>query len=127
MAVGLKSRNKTGEQPKPTRFYSKKQEDQVAKATGGSRQPNSGATAWAPGDVVSGKFLIECKTKTTNSKSISIQKEWFEKNTKEAVFRGLPYGIVAFNFGPDQKMYYIIDESLMIDFIDYMNNKSEDK
>ena len=126
MAIGHKERIKEGQKPTPTRARSKAQEDQVAKALGGQRQPNSGATMWAPGDVVAGKFLVECKTKMTDSKSISIQKEWFEKNTKEAVFRGLPYGIVAFNFGQNQKMYYIIDANLMIDFIDYMNARNED-
>jgi len=126
MAFGLRERIKDTDKPKPTRFFSSQQEKSVAKAVSGQRQPNSGATMWAPGDVVAGKFLVECKTKMTDSKSISIQKEWFEKNTREAVFRGLPYGIVAFNFGPNQKMYYIIDENLMIDFIDYMNTKNED-
>ena len=85
MAIGHKERIKEGQKPTPTRVRSKAQEDQVAKDLGGQRQPNSGATMWAPGDVVAGKFLVECKTKMTDSKSISIQKEWFEKNTKEAV------------------------------------------
>ena len=55
---------------KPTRFYSTKQEKSVAKAIGGTRTPNSGATPWAPGDVItqgSNSFLIECKTKTSHS------------------------------------------------------------
>lgn len=125
MAVGVRRREKEGTKL-PTRHFSSLQEKKVADALNGQRQPNSGATAWAPGDVVAGKFLVECKTKMTDSKSISIKKEWFEKNIEEAVFRGLPYGIVAFNFGPNQKMYYIIDESLMIDFVDYMNSKQED-
>lgn len=76
MAFGLRERVKEGEKDtKPTRFYSRKQETAVAEALGGQRQPNSGATPWAPGDVVAGKFLVECKTKMTNSESISIRKE----------------------------------------------------
>ena len=76
MAVGLKIRNKEGEVSKPsTRFYSKKQETAIAKATGGQRTPNSGATPWSKGDVLTEQFLLEAKTKTTHSESISIKKE----------------------------------------------------
>ena len=42
-------RDKGGEKP-PTRYYSKKQEDAVAKKFGGSRVKNSGATKFAKGD-----------------------------------------------------------------------------
>ena len=38
------TREREGEK-KPTRFFSKKQEDQIAKATEGHRNANSGATA----------------------------------------------------------------------------------
>lgn len=97
---------------KPTRYYSKRQEDAIAKKFGGDRVKNSGATAWAKGDVHLDKWLIEAKTKTTPSKSISIQKEWLQKNLQEALFMGKPYSALAFNFGPDEDNYYIIDESL---------------
>jgi hypothetical protein len=33
-------------------------------------------------------MLIECKTKTSPSNSISIKKEWIEKNKQEMVFMG---------------------------------------
>lgn len=33
--------------PRPTRFYSKQQEKKVARAVGGSRVANSGATAFS--------------------------------------------------------------------------------
>ena len=36
-----------------------------------------------------------------------------EKNTKEKVFMGKPYSVIAFNFGPDEENYYIIDQELM--------------
>ena len=97
---------------KPTRYFSSKQETAVANAFGGKRQPNSGATMFAKGDVTTEDFLIECKTKTSPSESISIKKEWIEKNEKEALFIGKPYCAIAFNFGPNEKNYYVINEEL---------------
>ena len=41
---------------------------------------------------------------------MTIHKEWLEKNEKEALFMGKPYSVLAFNFGPNEKNYYIIDE-----------------
>lgn len=114
-------REKDG-QKEPTRYYSKRQEDAVAKAVGGQRVKNSGATAWAKGDVNSDQWLLECKTKMTDSKSISIQKEWITKNNAEALFMGKPYSAVAFNFGPDQPNYYIIDEYLFQTLVEYLQN-----
>ena len=83
MALGLKQREKEGSKPLPTRHFSKLQEDTVAKAIGGKRTPNSGATPWSKSDVLSDKFAIECKTKTTSSESISIKREWFEKQNRK--------------------------------------------
>ena len=69
-------REKNG-QKDPTRAYSKKQENYVAKKFGGDRVKNSGATPFQKGDVNLDEqsFLIECKTKTSPSESISIKKE----------------------------------------------------
>ena len=107
----------------PTRSFSKKQEDYVAKKFSGARVKNSGATAFAKGDVNLDKqgFLIECKTKTTPSESISIRKDWLEKNVREALFMGKPYSALAFNFGPNEKNYYIIDEELFELLLDRLN------
>ena len=114
-------REKDGKK-EPTRFYSKKQEDEVAKRFGGSRVKNSGATAWQKGDVTLQNILLECKTKMSESKSITIQKEWLEKNEKEALFMGKPYSALAFNFGPGQPNYYIIDESMFETLLEILNN-----
>lgn len=114
-------RDKDGKK-EPTRFYSKKQEDEVAKRFGGSRVKNSGATAWQKGDVTLQNILLECKTKMSESKSISIQKEWLEKNEKEALFMGKPYSALAFNFGPGQPNYYIIDESMFETLLEILNS-----
>lgn len=104
-------REKNG-QKDPTRAYSKKQENYVAKKFGGDRVKNSGATPFQKGDVNLEDMLIECKTKTSPSESISIKKEWLEKNNSEALFMGKKYSALAFNFGPNEKNYYIIDEYL---------------
>ena len=114
-------REKDGKK-EPTRYYSKKQEDKVAKQFGGERVKNSGATTWAKGDVSLKNLLLECKTKMTDSKSISIQKEWIEKTSKEALFMGKPYSALAFNFGPGQPNYYIIDESMFETLLENLGN-----
>lgn len=123
MAIEIKTRIKEGEKPKPTRYFSKKQENSVAKKLGGTRNLNSGATPFQPGDVsIDSLMLIECKTKTSESQSISIKKEWLEKNLQEAVFSGKKYNCLAFNFGPNQKNYYILDEDLFFEFLEYLKN-----
>ena len=114
MAAGIRQRVKEGE-VKPTRFYSAKQEKSVAKAVGGRQTANSGATPWQKGDVTTkgiNSFLVECKTKTSASESISIKKEWFEKNRQECLLTGTPHQAVVFNFGPGEENHYIIDEYL---------------
>ena len=54
---------------------------------------------------------------------MSIQKEWLEKNVKEALFQGKPYTALAFNFGPDEKNYYIIDEELFEKLVTYIDEE----
>lgn len=124
MSNRLRVRVREGES-KPTRYYSKKQEDSVAKELGGKRTSNSGATPFSKGDVNTNDFLIECKTKTTLSNSISIKKEWIDKNIKESLFMGKKYCSIAFNFGPDQPNYYIIDEYLMQYLIEKLKEEKE--
>ena len=123
MALIETAKREKGGEKLPTRYYSKKQEDAVAKKFGGSRVKNSGATKFAKGDVSLDKFLMECKTKTSPSQSISIQKEWLEKHAKEALFMGKPYNALAFNFGPGEKNYYIIDEELFETLVTYLNEE----
>lgn len=119
MALGLRERVKEGEKV-PTRTRSSAQEKQVAKATGGQQTPNSGATMWAKGDVLTKQFLLECKTKMTHSDSISIKKEWFDKNKQECMLTGKPYEAVVFNFGPGEQNHYIIDEYLFQALLEYL-------
>ena len=93
-----------------TRYFSSKQEKAVAKAVGGKKTANSGATLFQKGDVSTDNWLIECKTKTSPSESMSIKREWLEKNEREALFMGKENSAVAFNFGPGENQYYIINE-----------------
>ena len=116
MAVGVRRREKEGTKL-PTRHFSSLQEKKVAKTINGKQTANSGATMFGgKGDVLTSgdeSFLIECKTKTTNSDSISIKRDWFRKNKEEMVFQGKQHQAVVFNFGPDEpynENHYIIDE-----------------
>jgi hypothetical protein len=126
MIIGVAKREKEGAKPLPTRHFSKIQENAVAKAIDGQRTPNSGATPWSKSDVLSDKFALECKTKTTHSESISIKKEWFEKNKQEAMFMNKPYSAVVFNFGPDEENHYIIDEYLFLELLNHLNTLEDD-
>lgn len=96
---------------RPTRFYSKRQENAVAKTLNGKRVANSGATAFNKGDVTLNNWLIECKTTTSPKKSFTIQKNWLEKNKEEAFAMGKYHSALAFDFG-DNTRYYIVDEQL---------------
>lgn len=98
-----------------TRYYSSNQEKSVAKLLGGHKTPNSGAGMWSKGDVKveSASVLLECKTCLKDKESFSIKKEWLEKNEQEARLTHYRNSILAFNFGPNQKNYFIINENLM--------------
>lgn len=109
---------------KPTRFYSNKQEKKVAKAVGGRRTANSGATAFQKGDVVSSSFLIECKTKTMDSKSFTVKEDWLLKNEEEAFAMGKNNTALCFDFGPSaNKRYYIISERLFTVLKNYLEEE----
>lgn len=128
MARGVAVRHKEGEKT-PTRTFSDKQEKDVAKVVGGKQTSNSGATPWQKGDILtngSESFLLECKTKTTSSESISIKKDWFLKNKQEAVFMGKPHTAIVFNFGPDEENHYIIDEYLFKELLEYLKEKHDE-
>lgn len=95
---------------RPTRWYSNRQEKSVAKAVGGRKTANSGATSFQKGDVVTDNWLIECKTITEERKSFTIKREWLDKNKEEAFSMGKEYNALAFDFGDGGQRYYIIDE-----------------
>lgn len=107
----------------PTRYYSDKQEKSVSRVIGGKQTSNSGATMFQKGDVLSSKFLLECKTKTSHCDSISVKKEWITKNKEESIFMNKDYSAVVINFGPDEENYYIIDEKLFQLLNEYLKNE----
>ena len=100
---------------KPTRYYSDLHEKSVCKALNGKLTPNSGASKFSGGDVVikEASMLIECKCAMSEKNSVSVKKEWFEKNKNEGFSCRLPNNAVCINFGPESDNYYVINERLM--------------
>lgn len=95
---------------RPTRYYSNKQEKEVAKIVDGHRSSNSGAAKFSAGDVYTRDFLYECKTTTKSVKSYSIKKEVLEKLKKESFELGKLFSVLVFNFGPDEELYYVLNQ-----------------
>lgn len=91
--------------PAPTRKFSARQEKSVARQLGAKVQANSGATDYVKGDVIAGNMLIECKTVTKPQKSVSIKKEWFEKNEQERFAMKKDYSSLVFDFGDQGEQY----------------------
>lgn len=108
---------------KPTRYYSSKQEKQVAKTFHGNVVPNSGAIKYGAGDVQLDKILIECKTATKQRQSFSIKEEWLLKNEEEAFSVGKQYPVLAFNYGPDTDNYYVLNERTFKKFVEFLSNE----
>lgn len=100
-----------------TRKFSKSQEKYVAKQLKGRVQPNSGATPFMKGDVTTDEWLIECKTCLTDKKSFSIKQEWLTKLEEERFAMRRSKMALAFNFGPDQEMYFVINEKTFKELI----------
>lgn len=110
---------------KSTRYFSNKQEKHVAKSLKGRQTANSGATPFQKGDVELSNILVECKTKTSPSESMSIKKEWLEKNEEEAFAMGKPYSALCFSFGDthNDKQYFIINEELFKKLVDSLEEE----
>lgn len=97
-----------------TRYYSTQQEWWVSRLIDGRRTPNSGATLFTKGDVLTKLFMIECKTQMKEKKSFSIKKEWIDKLKEEAFSGNKPYWAIAFNFGGEDQTdnYFVINSEL---------------
>lgn len=108
---------------KPTRYYSSKQEKRIAKAVKGERVSNSGATAFSKGDVRTDEWLFEAKTKTSESQSFSIKKEWLLKNKEEMFAMGKSYSALVFDFG-DSNNYYVLDEKTFLEMKEAFDGRS---
>lgn len=74
---------------KPTKYYSSKQEKMIAEYLGWKQVSASGARRFNPGDIISDRFLCECKTHENFVDRIEIPKATWEKISSEAfsVFR----------------------------------------
>lgn len=97
-----------------TRYYSSRQEEAICKAIGGSLTPNSGATKFSGGDIhkKEASMLIECKCVMSPKNSVSVKKEWIDKNKEEAFSQRLSNGVIAINFEPGGENYFVINEKL---------------
>lgn len=111
-----------------TRYYSQKQEDQVAAIINGKRTANSGAGNWQKSDVFNKKASLscECKTSMTPKQSFSIKKEWLEKHKLESFANRLRFPVIAFNFGPDEENYFVINEKTMRILVEYLESINEE-
>ena len=96
-----------------TRYWSDLMEKSVCKALGGSQQSNSGSGYFQKGDIVVDDMLIEAKTSMSPKASVSIKKEWIDKNKEEARSMRKSNFALAFRFEPEGDNYYVINEKLM--------------
>lgn len=104
-----------------TRYFSSRQEKRVAKAVKGNTVANSGATKFSKGDVRTESWLFEAKTKTSPSESMTIHKEWIEKNEEEAFAMGKDYSAVVIDFGSSDN-YYIVNEKTFLRMKEALSN-----
>lgn len=100
---------------KPTRYFSRIQEEKVAQYLGGSLTPNSGAGHTKKGDVLLEDTIVECKTRTKQSISHTIKKEWILDLIKECIAMGKNHWALIFDFGTQN----LIDQCVIIPIDDY--------
>ena len=110
--------------PRPTRFYSSRQEKRVAKAVNGKQVANSGAPIFVAGDVRNDLFLIECKTHTELREQFTIKREWISKNEEEAFQMGKRYSALALDFG-DGENYYVINQRLFLELLEHLREENK--
>ena len=108
-----------------TRYFSDKQENHIAKVTGGKVQSNSGGTKFGGGDVHTNKFFIEAKTPTKEQTSFTIKKEWIIKMREQAYEQGKEESVLAFRFDPDiDNDLYVLSQKQFLEYLKY--KESED-
>lgn len=95
------------------------QEVHVAKTLGFRRQANSGSTPFAKGDVIGGRFLIECKTHVSEVKGYKVERSVIDKMREEAFGMGLSKSdaVLCFNFGAGGENFYVLSERLFKELI----------
>lgn len=102
-----------------TREASSVQEKRIAKAIGGKTVANSGATTFKKGDVSHPLVLIDGKTQMSSKKSVTLHKEWFDKIKAEAFAMNKDFGVIAFDFGTDER-FYAVSERVFKQFLDLL-------
>lgn len=108
-----------------TRYYSDKQEKHIAKMTGGFVQSNSGGTKFGGGDVHTKKFFIEAKTSMSVKQSFSIKKDWMKKLEEQVFEQGKECGVLAFQFEPFGKNYYVLNERQFLEYLRYKEESND--
>lgn len=111
--------------PRPTRFYSSRQEKRVAKAVNGKQVANSGAPIFVAGDVRTDDWLLECKTHTEERQQFTIKKEWIEKNREEAFQMGKHHSAVVIDFG-DGVQHYLISERDFLELLEHLREVNKE-
>ena len=106
-----------------TRDFSDVQENAVAKALGGHRTANSGATTFSKGDVIVGNVSIECKTKMSPCGSFSVQKSWIDTLERERVEMRKSASAIAISFDAGNSSFYVINEKMMKRLVELINEE----
>jgi hypothetical protein len=87
------------------------QPKRIIKPVEARRQANSGAMWHAKGDIKLDHALMECKERGTRTskgaKTISIPKEWLEKQEKEAFQEQRDYWYLPFGYKGDEDIYLV--------------------
>ena len=68
-------------------------------------------------------FLIEAKSCVKEKDSFAIKKDWLEKINKERFSKRKRFCALAFQFGPNQENYFVIDERTFKIFIDLLGEQ----
>lgn len=97
----------------------KRQEEKVARMLNFRRQKNSGATLFQKGDVISERFLIECKTHASEVKGYRIEKAVIDKMREEAFGMGLAKddAVLCFDFGTNTECFFVVSERLFKELV----------
>ena len=110
-----------------TRYYSSRQEKQIAKTVDGKVQSNSGATLFNKGDIKTKNWLFEAKTCMKEQESFSIKKEWLEKLKQESFAMNKEFYSLVFNFGnqTSNENFYILNEKVFKQILNLLYEKEE--
>lgn len=94
------------------------------------RQVNSGAMWHSKGDIRVEHALMECKERGTvngrGEKTISIPKEWLEKQEKEAYQEGKPFWYLPFGYKNSEEIYLIKDFNHEVEMIHEIRHLEEE-